>query len=57
MMMEIVRALSEVVNRGQSETIVKITSKVLTIVPSAPPVVTFPHQHVESFFEISLGGD
>ena len=26
-------------------------------VMSAPPVVTFPHKHVDSFFEISLGGD
>ena len=56
-MMEIVRTLSQAVNRGQSETIFKIASKVLTIVPSAPPVVTFPHHDVESFFEISLGGD
>ena len=53
MMMEIVRGLSEAVNRGQSETIVKITSKVLIIVPSAPPVVTSPHHDLESFFEVS----
>ncbi len=33
------------------------TVKVLDTVLLGPPVVTFPHQCVESFFEISLGGD
>ena len=33
------------------------SASVLDFVQSGPPVVTFPHQHVESFFEISLDGD